>query len=146
MSELSCPIDHVKVDENKMRLIALLVSVCGIGYLLTGYILIIVFVIVDFLPRMLGNPQYSLLAKLAGLLAALLKLKQKPTDRGPKRFAAGMGLVFNLLILFVALMHWVTAATVLTAMLCCFAFLEAFAAVCIGCFIYTILQKTALIR
>lgn len=146
MSELSCPVDHVKVDENKIRLIALLVLFCGIGYLLTGYILIIVFLAADFLPRMLGKPQYSILAKIAGLLAALFKLNPKPTDRGPKRFAAGMGFVFNMLILFVALMNWSVIAVVLTAMLCCFAFLEAFASVCIGCFIYTILQNAALIR
>jgi len=146
MSELSCLIDHVKVDENKIRLVALLMLFCGLGYLLTGYILIIVFLAADFLPGMLGKPQYSMLAKIAGLLAALFKLNPKPTDRGPKRFAAGMGFVFNLLILFVALMHWGTAAVVLTTMLCCFVFLEAFAAICIGCFIYTILQKTAVIR
>jgi hypothetical protein len=50
MSEdLQCPIDHVKVNENKVRVVALLVLLLGAGFLLTGYNFIILLLLVDFL-------------------------------------------------------------------------------------------------
>jgi hypothetical protein len=47
MSEdLQCPIDHVKVNENKVRVVALLVLLLGAGFLLTGYNFIILLLLV----------------------------------------------------------------------------------------------------
>jgi hypothetical protein len=71
-----------------------------------------------------------------------LKIKNKPTDRAPKRFAAGVGLIFTIGILILALLHLGTATVIVTAVLLIFAFLESFVGFCAGCYIYSILHKT----
>lgn len=43
--DLQCPVDHVKVNENKIRIIALLVLLTGIYFLLTGYNWLIVLLV-----------------------------------------------------------------------------------------------------
>ena len=146
MSEISCPVDHVKVNENKVRLIALCVLVLGVVYLLTRYWFIIAFLLFDFLVRVMNKPGFSLTARLADALIKILNIPNKSVDRGPKRFAAGMGLAFNVLILMVILLHLPVAAGWLTALLCVFAFLEAFTGFCVGCYLYTALQKLHIIR
>ena len=145
MSEISCPIDHVKVNENKIRLIALSVLILGIIFLFTGYWYIVAFLLFDFLVRVTNKPAFSLTARLADVLLGIFNIPNKPTDRGPKRFAAGMGLVFNILILTVVLLKLTLLANVLATLLCAFAFLEAFTGFCVGCHVYTALQKLGLI-
>jgi hypothetical protein len=146
MSEISCPVDHIKVNENKIRLIALCVLVLGVVYLLTGYWVIIAFFLFDFLIRVKNKPAFSLTARLADVLIRAFHIPHKPVDRGPKRFAAGMGLVFNVLILLVILLQLPIAAGCLAALLCVFAFLESFTGFCVGCYVYTGLQKLHVIR
>jgi hypothetical protein len=146
MSEISCPVDHVKVNENKVRLIALSVLVLGLVYLLTGYWFIIAFLMFDFLMRVINKPKLSLIARLADVLIKTLRIPTKPVDRGPKRFAAGMGLAFNVLILLMIFLQLPLAAIWLTASLCVFAFLESFTGFCVGCYVYTGLQKLHVIR
>jgi hypothetical protein len=66
-----------------------------------------------------------------------LKIKNKPVDRAPKRFAAGMGLVFTIAILSAGFFHFAILSNVLVVTLCVFAMLESFAAFCAGCYVYS---------
>jgi hypothetical protein len=134
---MECPVDLITVNENKVRVIAFFVLVLAIVYLLTDLWLIMAFLVVDFLLRAFNLGKYSLLGFLADAVIKQLKIKTKPVDRAPKRFAAAMGLVFTIAILLTAFLHFVVLANILTVILCCFATLESFAGFCAGCYVYS---------
>ncbi|RYU91894.1 DUF4395 domain-containing protein [Mucilaginibacter terrigena] len=140
-SHLQCPVDNVKVNENKVRMIALLVLLLGTLFLTTGYDLVILLLLFDFFTRAFNHQKYSPLGWVADVLIRRLNVPYKPTNRAPKRFAAGMGFVFVMLILFAMFLNWNIVSVALTAGLCLFAFLESFAGFCMGCYIYTGLHK-----
>jgi hypothetical protein len=147
MSEdLQCPLDHIKVNENKVRMIALLVLLLAIAFLLTGYNFIVILLLFDFFTRAFNKQKYSPLGWVADILVKRLNVPYKPTDRGPKRFAAGMGFTFVAFMLIAMLLDWNILLIALTAALCLFAFLESFGGFCVGCYIYTGLQKIRKIR
>jgi hypothetical protein len=140
-SELQCPVDPVTVNENKARIIAFFVLLITAGYLLTGYWYLIALLLPDFLLRASTFGKNSPLSLLADIVVRLFKVKNKPTNRAPKRFAAGTGFVFTVLILLATLFQWQVAALVLSVILAFFASLESFVSFCAGCYVYTILQK-----
>jgi hypothetical protein len=143
--DLQCPIEHVKVNENKIRIVALLVLFMGIWFLLTGYNWLIMLLVYDFFVRAFFIPKLSLLGALANVLVKLFKVAYKPTDRGPKRFAAGMGLVFVTTMLIAAILGWVVLLAPLAIVLCIFACLESFAGLCVGCYFYNELQRVKIL-
>lgn len=142
-SDIQCPVDFVVINENKARLTAFFVLILGIIFLVTGFWIIIAFLIIDFFLRANNWGKYSLLAILGDALIKQLKIKNKPTDRAPKRFAAGVGLIFTIGILILALLNLTTATIITTAVLLIFAFLESVVGFCAGCYVYSILQKTS---
>lgn len=139
--EIQCPVDFVSMNENKARLTALFVLILGTVFLVTGLWFIMAFLVIDFLLRANNLGKYSLLAILSDVVIKQLKIKNKPTDRAPKRFAAGVGLVFTLGILVLTLLHLDTATLLVTLVLLLFAFLESFVGFCAGCYVYSMLQK-----
>jgi hypothetical protein len=142
-NDIRCPVDFVVINENKVRLTAFLVLVFGVIFLVTGLWILIAFLVLDFFLRANNLGKYSLLAILSDAIIKQLKIRNKPTDRAPKRFAAGVGLIFTIGILILALLHLNTATIVVTAVLLVFAFLESFVGFCAGCHVYGILHKTS---
>lgn len=142
-NDIQCPVDLVLINENKARLTAFFVLVLGTIFLATGLWILIAFLVLDFFLRANNLGKYSLLSILSDAVIKQLKIKDKPTDRAPKRFAAGVGLIFSIGILIVALLHLGTMTVILTAVLLVFAFLESFVGFCAGCYVYSALQKTS---
>jgi bifunctional ADP-heptose synthase (sugar kinase/adenylyltransferase) len=142
-NEIQCPVDFVSMNENKARLAALFVLLLATVFLITGLWYIMALLVVDFLLRANNLGKYSLLAILSDAVIKQLKIKNKPTDRAPKRFAAGVGLVFTIGILMLTLLHLDTATLLVTLVLALFAFLESFVGFCAGCYVYSMLQKLA---
>lgn len=136
-SEINCPIDLVSVNENRVRLVALLVLSLGILYLITGYLGIIVFLVADFLLRSFNLGKFSPLFIIAGSLIKLLGIGTKPTDQAPKRFAARMGLAFTCVILLFNFLQFNVIVILLGLALCLFAFLESVLGICVGCYVYS---------
>jgi hypothetical protein len=141
MENVQCPVDFVLMNENKARITALFVFILGTVFLITGLWIIIVFLILDFFLRANNWGKYSLLAILSDAVIKQLNIKNKPTDRAPKKFAAGVGFVFTIGILILTLSHNSILTIVVTSVLLLFAFLESFLGLCAGCYVYTILQK-----
>jgi len=141
MENIQCPVDFVLINENKARLTALFVLILGAVFLITGLYIIIAFLVIDFFLRANNWGKYSLLAILSDAVIKQLSIKNKPTDRAPKRFAAGVGLLFTTGILILALLHVSILTIVVTSVLLLFAFLESFVGFCAGCHVYSILQK-----
>ncbi len=142
---LECPVDQVMVNENKARVIAFFVLLMAAAYLLTGYLYLIVFLIPDFLLRITRWAKYSPLSLLADVVISQFNISNKPTDRAPKRFAAGTGLAFTILITAASLFHLNLVSIVLTGILVLFAALESLVGFCAGCYVYSILKTFGLL-
>jgi len=140
-NELECPVDYVTINENKARLTAFFVLVLAVVFLFTQLWIIPAFLIVDFFTRVNNWGKYSLLGILSDAVIKQIGIKNKPTDRAPKRFAAGVGLVFSAAILIFLLLNLAIVSIALAVIIVVFAFLESFVGFCAGCYVYTIFKK-----
>ncbi len=140
-NKVQCPVDFVTINENKARITAFFVLVLAAVYLATGLWVIVVFLLFDFFLRTNNWGKYSPLAILSDAVIKQFRIRHKPIDRAPKRFSAGVGLVFTFGILISHLVGFGTAAIVLTSVLLFFAILESFAGFCAGCHVYSLLNK-----
>lgn len=143
---LECPIDGIAVNENKTRLIATLVILLVLSFELSNSILFIAILIPDFLIRTSTFGKFSYLGFLADKLIPILKIRNKPTDIAPKRFAAGVGFVFSDLILIFYVVDQKEFAFGLSYILILFAILESAFGICAGCYAYTYLKRWGFIR
>ena len=134
---MECPVDFIPINENKARLTAFFVFILTIIYLLNGFWLIMAFLLLDFSLRAFNFGKYSLLSFISDAIIKQLKIKNKQVDRAPKRFAAGVGLVFSLAILIAAYFHQSLIVYSLSGVLIFFAFLESFLGFCAGCYVYS---------
>lgn len=135
---MECPVDFIPINENKARLTAFFVFILTIVYILNSFWLIIAFLVIDFSLRAFNLGKYSLLGFISDAIIKQLKIKNKPVDRAPKRFAAGVGLVFSLAILITGYFHQLLIVYALSCVLLFFAFLESGFGFCAGCYVYTV--------
>ena len=142
-TELDCPVDGVKVNENKVRTIAFLVLLIGIAYVATLYWVLPLFLAIDFALRAFDYGKFSPLARLSDGIVSMLNFSVRPIDQAPKRFAAGVGMVFTAAILVLYALGINTL--VLTSVLLIFAAQESLAGICAGCYVYTFLKRSRLI-
>ena len=140
-NNVQCPVDFVSMNENKARVTAFFVLLLGGTFLITNSWVIMAFLVIDFLLRANNLGKYSLLAILSDVVIKQFNIKNKPTDRAPKRFAAGVGLLFTAGILILTLLNLTTAVLIVTSVVILFAFLEAFLGFCAGCRVYSMLNK-----
>jgi hypothetical protein len=140
-NELECPVDFVSINENKARLTAFFVLVLAVIFLFRPLWIIPAFLGVDFFIRVNNWGKYSLLGILSDAVIKQVGIKNKPTDRAPKRFAAGVGLVFSVAILIFLLLNLTIVSIALAVVIVVFAFLESFVGFCAGCYVYTILKR-----
>jgi uncharacterized protein DUF4395 len=142
MSEnISCPVSHIMVNENRVRIIALFVFVAGLSYLLTHYWAIPAFLVIDFFLRGVGKGQYSLFNVLSGWIVRKLSLKNRPIDQAPKIFAARLGFIFASLLFLSCVFSLLQVGYVITAVLLLFSFLESALGFCAGCHVYSLIKK-----
>jgi Domain of unknown function (DUF4395) len=140
-NELECPVDYVTINENKARLTAFFVLTLAVIFLFTQLWIIPAFLVIDFFIRVNNWGKYSLLGILSVAIIKQVDIKNKPTDRAPKRFAAGVGLVFSTAILVFLLLNLAVVSIALAIVIVVFAFLESIVGFCAGCYVYTILKK-----
>ncbi|OCX53718.1 hypothetical protein BEL04_05340 [Mucilaginibacter sp. PPCGB 2223] len=140
-NNIACPVDGVTVDENKVRVTAFCVVVLSACFLLTNSWPILVFLLIDFLARVLNLNNYSLLAIASGSVVKQAGAKPKPVARAPKKFAALVGLLFLSLTLIAFLITFILVAKLLASVVLVFASLEAFAGFCAGCYVYNWLKR-----
>lgn len=138
---LSCPVDFVTVNENKVRLIALQVFIVSIAIFIFQHWLLIILLTVDFFLRSFDLNKFSPLAAISAGIIRLFSIGVKPINQGPKRFAARIGLIFSIAILLSYYAGYPTVVASLAAVLITFSFLESFFSFCAGCHVYTYLKK-----
>jgi len=124
-----------QVEENTTRLIALQVIVI---------LALIFFWKLSFLSWILtidfGIRAFTALSSPTAFLAKgsvkLFKLKRKPIFAPPKKFAAAIGFVFSGIITILLFSNLHLIAAIVAGILAIFASLEAFFAICAGCYVY----------
>ncbi len=139
--DINCPVSSERVNENTVRVAALLgalVTILGIYF--NSYILIGILAI-DFELRAFSDGKKSLIKSAAKQLIGLVGVKEKLVDAAPKKFAAGMGLVFTLVIASLQVLHYYPAAAIVGGVLIVCALLEGLFGICLGCIVYSILVK-----
>jgi hypothetical protein len=141
MAELECPIDFVTINENKARFVALLVFVLSVTFLVVSSWFIPLFLTIDFYLRGFNGGKYSMLFWAGGMAEKKIPLPNKPTDRGPKRFAAQIGFFMSLLVFGFSIIGLHLEAFIVAGILVLFSFLESFFGFCAGCHVYTYIGK-----
>lgn len=136
-----CPISFKKIDEHVARLNGFFTVGLLVVFLITGSVLPVVFLVVDFLARGLEYPKWSLLAQLSKRILSVLQVKPKLVNAGPKLFAARVGLLFSVLVAISSIAGWDVAALVIALIFGICAFLEAAIGFCVACRIYPFLYK-----
>ncbi|HAD11962.1 MAG TPA: DUF4395 domain-containing protein [Saprospirales bacterium] len=136
-----CPISTKRINENVVRLVALLVIAVAVLGWLTGSRLVFLLLAFDFGLRAFSSGYYSPLRLAAQWIAQKSSLSVKLTDAAPKKFAAGIGLVFGFSIALALTLHWDAIAAVLSGVLVFCAFLESALSFCVGCVVYSLLNR-----
>lgn len=138
-SNIVCPVSPHRVDENIARLTAFSVLLLTIIGLVFRSPILMALLSADFALRAFGFSHDSPLRAAAEWEKNLLSLHAKPTDAAPKRFAAGVGLVFSAFVALALACSWYVPALVAGAVLASCAFLESAINFCVGCYVYTFL-------
>ena len=136
---ISCPVSVNRVDESVVRTVSIFVFTITLIILYTGNYFISGFLAIDFAIRAFTNGNASPLKIISKKIAEIFKFKKKPIDAAPKKFAAGLGLLFSTLIALFQILHLTTFAQLTGGILIFCALLEGLAGICLGCIVYSIL-------
>ncbi|OQA51946.1 MAG: hypothetical protein BWY43_00749 [candidate division WS2 bacterium ADurb.Bin280] len=131
-----------KVDENVARLNAAMVVIMSILFIFTtslNYALVIL--VFDFFVKVFAHPRYAPTSYFSRYILHSFKIKPKPIFAPPKLFAAKVGLVFSLSTFILYLVGFEMASYIVCSLLAIFAFLEASIKFCMGCWLYSYLNK-----
>jgi hypothetical protein len=134
---LICPVSAERVDENRVRVTAL-VAVTFMGvFFMTGHALFPALLAVDFFIRAFTRLKFSPMGYLAHLIIQVIGTQPVLIDKAPKVFAARIGLVLSTITTLGALLGWPLPAYISGSVLVLFAFLECGLNFCMGCWLYT---------
>lgn len=124
------------MDDRVLRFIAAQVVLLVVVSFVFGWVFPIFFLVVDFALRAFTF-RPAPLAVVARFLSDVLGLKSNMIFAAPKKFAAGVGFVFALVVLVLLVFKYWTAAYVVGGVLIFFAFLESVFKICVGCYVYS---------
>jgi small-conductance mechanosensitive channel len=132
----SCPINYKKIDATIVRCASFYVVLTLAAFLWTMNPFILLFLGADFIFRVYGLKQFSLICMAATLTKQALRLETRMEDAGAKRLASQFGVLFVLLLiagvfLDLTLLVYITAAIFIAC-----ALLELIIGYCVGCKIY----------
>ena len=135
--QLICPVSGERVNENAVRITALLVVLLMGIYFITGYLVIPAFVAVDFYIRAFTKLKYSPLSWLSNQVIEMVGGKTVWIDKGPKIFAARIGFLLTLTTALLGFLGFSILSISIGSVLVVFAFLECGLNFCAGCWVYT---------
>lgn len=134
---ITCPVSTERINENGARFSAFFtILIAGIGFFFNAYPVFLILAL-DFAVRAFTNGDFSPLRFFSKSTVKALKIRHKPADAAPKKFAASLGMVFCFLIAALLFFQLTFAAKIAGAALFFCAFLESAFSYCIGCVIYT---------
>jgi hypothetical protein len=134
-----CPLAGYSIDPNMARVQAALTMILasfGLAVQNPTRVWIALVLLVDVLPRAVSRPEASLSTHLARPLLAILDLRNRKVDAGPKRFAARITACFAIGIAVLSGLGHTIPALGLTGVLMFFSTLEATLGFCVACALY----------
>jgi hypothetical protein len=134
---ITCPASQEKINENTSRIVASLVIIIVFIGVYFRIPLLLAALAIDFYLRTFTPGNYSPLKYISKKFSIYASIPEKMADAAPKKFAAGMGLVFSIAIASLLWVNYETSADSLAAVLLVCAGLEAFKGFCLGCIVYT---------
>jgi len=136
-----CPISNRKIDEHVARLNGTFTILFLAVFAVTGNLLPVVFLFVDFLLRSGNLSRFSPFAFLSKNIVKALFSKPLLINAGPKIFAARIGVVFNFAIIVSYFSGSNNLALVFVGVFSTCAFLESALGFCVACQIYPIVYR-----
>ncbi|MCK5674374.1 MAG: DUF4395 domain-containing protein [Spirochaetales bacterium] len=136
----------VRVQERKVRAIALEVVIISTFAILFKQPVLMLFLCLDFIIRAFFNSKYSPLAIISRVfLSKILPFRDKIILLKPKKFAASIGVILSVSAGIFGLTGQDSIMIYITAVLLTFSFLEAFFKFCAGCWIFGFLIQFKII-
>ena len=136
-----CPISDTRINEQIARLNAAFTFLILLSFLITQDILIIVFLVIDFIIRAIPYSKYSPVNIISKNIARYLSLGEKLINAGPKIFAARIGSFMSALIIAAKVLSFTELSWILAGVLLLFSFLEAALGFCVACKLYPLIYK-----
>ncbi len=139
MKQIVCPISKDKVNEQVVRLnaiIGVLLVIAGFAFDSVFYML---FLMSDFFIRAFTPARFSPISFVSHWITNTMRLGDKQIDKAPKIFAARLGFLLLLVLNILFLTGAQAPAMIVGGIFVLFAMLEFALAICIGCIIYTYL-------
>ena len=136
-----CPLSNKKIDEHVARFNGAYTILFLTAFILTGNVLQILFLFIDFAFRSGEFSRFSPFAYLSRKITILLHLKPILINAGPKIFAARIGLVFNLAIIASYISGLNKLSFVFTGIFGTCAILESVFGYCVACQFYPLVYK-----
>jgi len=140
-NSVSCPVSGERMNENAARIAAAFTVFFTAFAVIFQWHWIMAVLAADFALRAFTSGKWSPMRWLAQNKSRVLKLRIIPVDAAPKKFAAGLGMVFSASIYFTGIMHLTITQYSIASMLVGCAILESAFAFCLGCVIYTSLIR-----
>lgn len=139
--DTTCPVSGERINGNAARAAAFFTIAITLTGFFSGNYFIALLLAVDFALRAFRLNEYSLIRLLAVTTVNVLQVKTHPVDAAPKRFAAGLGMIFCLAIAIFQMTGLSLPASFTVWMLTGCALLEGALGFCLGCVVYTFLLK-----
>lgn len=136
-----CPLLFRQIDATTVKVTATMVMSFVIIYLVTSYIAILGFLILDFTIRLSGYKLYSPLFRSAELIQHLLRLPIKMEDAGAKRLAAFFGLFFMIGMVVSHAIGWNSGIWIFALVFMSCVLLDLLFNYCIACKVYALSKK-----
>ena len=136
-NQLICPVSSERIDENRVRMTAFGVIILMGVYFATGNALFSALATLDFFVRAFTKLPYSPISWLANQIVKRMGTQPVWIDKGPKIFAARIGLLLTFITTAAAMLGWSLTAYIAGSTLVLFAFLECGLNFCAGCWVYT---------
>jgi len=136
-----------RVQERKVRAIALEVVVISTFAILFNQPILMLLLSLDFIVRAFINNKYSPLAIISGkFLSNILPFRNKMILMRPKKFAASIGVILSLAAGIFGLAGQTTIMIYITLVLLSFSFLETFFKFCAGCLMFGFLIQLKIVN
>lgn len=139
--DISCPVSHVLVNENRVRITASLVLLTSLSCLIAPNWAVPALLVLDFFLRGFGWGRYSPTNAISGWVVRRLSIKNKPIDQAPKRFAAQLGFIMSVLLFISGIFSLIVVEYSIAAVLVVFSFLESTLGFCAGCYVYSLVNR-----
>lgn len=136
----ACPVNFIKLDENQVRIQALLIALTSIVFIINGWTALAILLMYDFSVKLFISSKFSIYTQIALLILKPFKLSKNLVDSAPKVFASKIGFGFSVVILLATLSGLDEVATIFAIILALCAGLEALINYCVGCKFYAILH------